>query len=217
MIVILTLLYLGLVYAAFKYIKIKVNPISIAGAALGGVILLGGIVTVWKLASPMSGQVTLRRVVVQITPNVREFVTKVHVESNELVHKGQPLFEISKERFQNAVDQASASLSAAEATVKQLEAAYEAARASVDKAVADEGVAKVNIDTAKRLKRSSPGAVAKLQIESAKAAYDAARAATEVARSSLKEAESSLGAGKQAVEVARAAPVSYTHLRAHET
>lgn len=205
MILILTLAYLGLVYAAFKYIKIKVNPISIAGAALGGVILLGGIITAWKLASPMSGQVTLRRVVVQITPNVREFVTKVHVESNQLVSKGEPLFQIARERFQNAVDQASASLSAAESTVSQLEAALQAAKASVDKAVADEGVAKANIDTAKKLRRSSAGAVAKLKIAQAEAAYDAAKASTEVARSSLKQAESSLDAGKHAVEVAEAA------------
>ena len=69
-------------------------------------------------------------------------------------------------------------VNAAESTVKQLEATLQAARASLDKSVADESVAKANIDTAKKLRRSSPGAVAKLKIAQAEAAYEAAKAAT---------------------------------------
>lgn len=204
MILLLTLAYLACVLVAFKVIKIKVNPVSVAVAALIGVIMLGGIVTVWKLASPMSGQMTLRRTVLRIVPNQREFVTKVHVESNQLVSKGDPLFEVSSERFQNAVDQATASLAAAEAKVSQFEASVTAAEASVRKADADAGIAKANIDTAERLRRSSPGAVAKLKIAEAEAAYDAAVANAQVARASLDEAKSSLTAAQYSVEVAQA-------------
>ena len=205
MIILISLIYLACVLVAFKVIKIPVNPVSVAVATLIGVVLLGGIVTVWNLGAPISDQMTLRRTVVRIVPNEREFVSKVHVQSNDLVEKGQPLFEISRDRFQYAVDQAGASLAAAEAKVSQLEASVTAAEASVTKAEADTGVAKAQIDTAKRLRRSSPGAVAKLKIAEAEASYLAAQANTEASKASLKQAQSSLEAARFAVEVAQAA------------
>jgi multidrug resistance efflux pump len=205
MIIIISLIYLACVLVAFKVIKIPVNATSVAVAALVGVILLGGIVTVWNLGSPISDQMTLRRTIVRITPNEREFVSKVHVQSNDLVKKGQPLFEISRERFQYAVDQASASLAAAQAKVSQLEASVTAAEATVEKAEADTGVAKAKIDTAKKLRRSSPGAVAKLKIAEAEAAFRAAQANTEASKASLQQAQSSLAAAKFGVDVAQSA------------
>jgi multidrug resistance efflux pump len=171
MILLMTLIYLGCVLAAFKIIKLKVTPVSVGVSALIGVLLLGGIVTLWKLASPMSGQLTLRRPVARINPDLREFVSKVHVESNQLVSKGEPLFEISRTRFAYAVDAATASLASARSKVSQLEASVTAAEATIQKAEADTGVAKAEIDTARRLKRSSAGAVSKLKIAEAQAAY----------------------------------------------
>lgn len=194
------MIYIGCVLVAFKVIKLKVNTNSIAVSTLIGVFVLGGIVVTWKLSSPMTDQLTLRRIVVQITPDVREFVSRVHVESNELVYKGQPLFEISKERFQNAVEQANASLAAAEAKVLQLEAGVEAAEASIVKADADTAVAKSQIDTAKKLRRSLAGSVAKVKIQTAQASYNAAVANSQASRSALLQARSSLNAGKSLVD-----------------
>ena len=113
MIIIITLVYLVCVIVAFKVVKIRPSPASIATAALIGVLMLGGILVVWKRAAPTTGQMILRRHVVEVTPDVRETVSQVHVESNEFVEKGQPLFEIAPERFQNAVDQSTADLAAA--------------------------------------------------------------------------------------------------------
>jgi multidrug resistance efflux pump len=205
MIALTTLLYVVCVLVAFKVVKIKVNATSVAVATLIGVVLLGGIVTVWNLGAPISDQMTLKRPVVRIVPNEREFVSKVHVRSNDLVTKGQPLFEISRDRFQYAVDESSASLAAAEAKVSQLEASVTAAEASVRKAEADTQIAKVQIDTAKKLKRSYAGAVAKIKIEEAEASFRAAQANTEAAKASLQQAQSSLSAARFAVEVAQAA------------
>ena len=67
---------------------------SVAVASFIGVIMLGGIVIVWKMAAPMSGQMILRRRVLQVVPDVREFVSKVHVKSDQKVKKGDPLFDI---------------------------------------------------------------------------------------------------------------------------
>jgi multidrug resistance efflux pump len=153
----------------------------------------------------MSGQMTLRRHVVRIVPDERDFVSKVHAESNQLVKKGEPLFEMSRARFQYAVNQAKANLAASASTVSQLEASVAAAEASARKSDADTGIAKAQIDTAKKLRRSSAGAVAKLRIAEAEAAYHAAQAGTEVARASLVEAKSSLAAARHGVDAARAA------------
>jgi membrane fusion protein (multidrug efflux system) len=205
MILVMTLLYLGCVLAAFKIIKLKVTPVSVGVSALIGVLLLGGIVTLWKLASPMSGQLTLRRPVARINPDLREFVSKVHVESNQLVSKGEPLFEISRTRFAYAVDAATASLASARSKVSQLEASVTAAEATIQKAEADTGVAKAEIDTARRLKRSSAGAVSKLKIAEAQAAYQAALANTQTTQASLQQTKAELAAATFAVEVAQAA------------
>ena len=89
------------------------NPVSVAVATLIGVFMLGGVVIVWKQAAPMSGQMILRRRVLQVVPDVREFVSKVHVKPDQKVKKGDPLFEILPDRFQDAVDEATAELAAA--------------------------------------------------------------------------------------------------------
>jgi multidrug resistance efflux pump len=203
-ITIILLGYLGCVYAAFKVIKIKVSPVSVAVAILIGVFAMGGIVTGWKLVAPMTDQMTLKRNVLQIIPDVREFVTKVHVKSDQMVNKGDPLFEISSQRFQNAVDQSAAALAAAEATVSQLEAAVAAAEAGVKQSKASTGIAKAELAVAKDLKRSSPGAIAKLQFTEAEQSYQAALASDEVAEASLKQVQASLTAATHSVEVSRA-------------
>jgi multidrug resistance efflux pump len=204
MILVITVLYVACVLVAFKVIKIAVHPFTVAVAVVSGVVILGGVITIWNLAAPMTGQMTLKRNVVQITPDLREFVSKVYVKSNQLVKKGEPLFEISPERFQDAVEEASASLAASKSTVSELDAAMVAAEAMIRKSVADEGIAKANIDTAREIRRKSRNAISKLKLEQAEAAYLGAQAGTQVARSSLKQAEASLAVANSSIDVARA-------------
>ena len=204
MIMIVLLGYLGCVYAAFKIIKIKVSPASVAVAVLIGVFAMGGIVTGWKLVAPMTEQMVLKRPVLQIIPDVREFVTKVYVKGNQMVNKGDPLFEISSQRFQNSVDQSAAALAASEATVSQREAAVSAAEASVKQSKAGTATAKAELDVARDLKRSSPGAIAKLRLTEAEQSYQAALASDKVAEASLKQAQASLAGATHSVDVSRA-------------
>jgi multidrug resistance efflux pump len=84
--------------------------------------------------------------------------------------------------------------------VSQLEASVAAAEAAVKKAEADTGVARAEIDTAEKLKRSSPGAVSKLRIASATASYLAALANYNKSNTDLVETRSSLGAAMDAVD-----------------
>ena len=54
---------------------------------------------------------------IEIRPQVSGFITKVHVDEGQRVHKGQPLFTIDQVQFQAAVDQAQASVNAASTAV----------------------------------------------------------------------------------------------------
>ena len=141
MITVLLIGYLACVMVAFKVIKIKVSPVSVAISALIGVVMLGVIVVIWKQAAPMSGQMVLRRRVLQVVPDEREFVSKVHAKPDQKVSKGDPLFDILPDRFEDAVDQAKANLAAAITTVSQLEAAVTAAEAALKQEEAESGAA----------------------------------------------------------------------------
>ena len=54
---------------------------------------------------------------IDIRPQVTGFITKVHVDEGQRVHKGQVLFTLDQVQFQAAVDQAKASVNAAQTLV----------------------------------------------------------------------------------------------------
>lgn len=204
MLTLMTLGYIGLVLAAFKIIKVPVNPTSIATATVGGVLFMGTVGIAWKQAAPITQQMFLRRKVVQINPDVREFVSKVHVRPNQTVKKGDPLFDIAPDRFQAAVDQASAELSAATATVSQLKAGVEAASAAVKQAKADTSTSEAELKSALAMQQAQAGAVAKLKIEQAQQGYLAAQANEKVKAATLKQVKFSQATAEHSVEVAQA-------------
>lgn len=205
MIAIMTLCYLGCVIIAFRVIRIKVSAASVAVAAVIGILMLGGIVIGWKMAAPMTSQVVVRRLVLQITPDVREFVSKVYVTPDQNVRKGDPLFEILPDRFQNAVDQATAQLASAQAAVSRLEAAQVAAQAASDQSIADAAAAKAQLETALAVRQTQAGAVARLKIEEAEQAYRAAQADNKLKEAAIDQADASLVAAQHSVQVAEAA------------
>jgi multidrug resistance efflux pump len=205
MITVMMIGYIGCVLVAFKVIKIKPTPVSIAVAVMIGVFMLGGVVIGWKMAAPMTQQMMLRRHVLQIAPDVREFVSKVHVEPDQFVKKGDPLFEVLPDRFQDAVDQATADLAASQSTVSQLESAVDAAEAAVKKSEADTATAKAELDTSLALQKAQAGAIARLTVEEKQQGYIAAQADDKVVKASLKQAQFSLAAAKHSIDVAQSA------------
>jgi multidrug resistance efflux pump len=131
-------------------------------------------------------------------------VSKVHVKPDQKVKKGDPLFDILPDRFQDAVDQAKAQLTAAQATVSQLDAGVTVAAAAVKKSKADTAVAKAELDTALALQKASAGAIAKLKVEETQQGYRAAQADDKVKEASLKQSQFSLASAKHSVDVAAA-------------
>lgn len=205
MIILISLSYIALVVVAFKVIKIKVSPVSIATAALIGVVLLTGIFVAWKMSAPITDQMFLRRRVLSVSPDVREIVSKVHVKGNDQVKKGDPLFDILPDRFEDAVNQASAQLEAAKSTVKQLKADVVAAAASLKQSQADTATSKAELDTALAIQKSNPAAIAKLKVQEAQQGLRADQAEDKVYQAKLKQSKFSLAAAEHSVEVSKAA------------
>jgi multidrug resistance efflux pump len=205
MITVISIGYLVCVMVAFKVIKIKVSPVSVAVAAFIGVLMMGGILVVWKQAAPMTGQMILWRQVLQVVPDVREFVSKVHVKPDQKVSKGDPLFDILPDRFEDAVDEAKANLAAAISTVSQLESGVTAAEAGVKESKANTGAAKAEYGTAENLQKENPDAIAGLTVEEKRQALLAAEADDKVADATLKQTQFSLEAAQKSVVVSQSA------------
>jgi multidrug resistance efflux pump len=121
-----------------------------------------------------------------------------------MVKKGDPLFELKPDRFQDALDQAAAELDAAKSTVSQLQADVVAAEAAVKREAAETATAKAQRDTAETLKKINAGAIAKLKLEEAEQTYRADLAEDKVQQALLKQAKFSLAAGNKSVDVAQA-------------
>ncbi|MGO4332214.1 efflux RND transporter periplasmic adaptor subunit [Cupriavidus sp. 2TAF22] len=110
----------------------------------------------------------VRADVVQIAPDVSGLVTKVMVKDNQLVKRGQPLFEIDRDRFALALQQAQATAAAHSATLAQ--ARREARRSQtlsevVSKEVVEEGLAKVQAGEAALAQAQAAVSLARLNLE----------------------------------------------------
>ncbi len=201
MITVIAILYLGCVYAAFKLIKLKVTPVSVAVSVLIGVFLLGGIVIGWKLSAPMTEQVTVYRPLVPLvaSQNTKGQIKKIHVEQDQPVKKGDILYEIETAPFQHAVDQHAAQLAQAEQKIQALAAAVRVADSKINQAKASRSSAKADLDTVLGIQRDDLGAVSKLKVEIERLSFKSAQAAVDVAAASRTSAEFALAGARNAL------------------
>lgn len=75
---------------------------------------------------------------IDIRPQVTGFITKVHVDEGQRVHKGQTLFTLDQVQFQAAVDQAEAAVNAARTAVSTAELTEANKRKLLDKNIISE-------------------------------------------------------------------------------
>lgn len=155
-----------------------------------------------------------------IAPKVYGTVVAVHVEDNQLVKKGELLFEIDAADYTVKVEEARSSVEAEKSrrveiqsridvTEKQLqEARYrvDAARANLELQEANLRQAKLDIERAERLLEKD--AVARERYDRAKTAYDGTVAQKKAARDLLSQAEAYLEAQKAVIKQTRAALTS---------
>lgn len=198
--------------------------ISRKHAASAAVILLALLLVLLKfrhyLVNPWTRDGQVRADIVQITPRVTGQVVQLAVRNNELVAKGDLLFQIDPRPFETALAQARAQLdgsgdtylaqenkiSAAEAQVREARAAVEQARSAVRALEAEIIKAKAELERQQQLLPQR--ATSRRLLEAAKASFEyatqqklgakakvvAALAAEERAIAGLEETKSALGA-----------------------
>ncbi|CAH0991383.1 Inner membrane protein YiaV [Sinobacterium norvegicum] len=108
------LTYTAICIAIFKIFKIPLNKWSVPTAGLGGIVLVGVMVFVMNYNHPYSEITREYFVTVPIVPEVRGKVLVVHAEAGTRLNKGDVLFSIDPEPFQNDVDDFQAQYDAAE-------------------------------------------------------------------------------------------------------
>jgi multidrug resistance efflux pump len=94
--------------------RVGITLLVAAGAAYAG----------WQLwrhyeLEPWTRDGRVKAYVVQVAPDVTGEVTKLYVHDNQRVAQGEPLFEIDRARFELALRQAEAQVTAAEAALAQ--------------------------------------------------------------------------------------------------
>ena len=103
---------------------------------------------------------------IDIRPQVSGFITKVHVDEGQYVHKGQPLFTIDQVQFQAAVDQAQAAVNAARTAVANAQIQADNNRQLYDRNIISENARQVS---------DNQLSAAKAQLRQAEAALTAAQ------------------------------------------
>jgi len=205
MIMIILSLYTLCVVITFKVIKLAVNPKSVATATLIGVILLTGIIIAWKMGSPISAQMVVKRNVIPLLSDEdsKGLISKIHVKSDEPVQKGDPLWEVDPRPQQYKVDSLTAQLAASETQVKVAEAAVQVAEANVEMARAEQQLTTAQLETALKAGELNPGAVSELTVEVKTQDELAAEAAVRQAIATLNEAGFSLTTARSNVAAVR--------------
>ncbi|WP_322404288.1 HlyD family secretion protein [Massilia luteola] len=97
---------------------------AIGRVSLTAVVTAGAVYAGWQLwhhyeLEPWTRDGRVKAYVVQVAPDVTGQVTKVHVHDNQQVKAGEPLFEIDRARFELALRQADAQVTAATAALAQ--------------------------------------------------------------------------------------------------
>jgi multidrug resistance efflux pump len=97
---------------------------TIGRVSITAVVTAGAVYAGWQLwrhyeVEPWTRDGRVKAYVVQVAPDVTGQVTKVHVHDNQQVQAGEPLFEIDRARFELALRQSEAQVTAAEAALAQ--------------------------------------------------------------------------------------------------
>ena len=142
-------------------------------------------------------------ITVQVGSQVSGTITKLNVDFNSRVHKGDVIALIDPALFKGALLQA-------EADLKNADANLLAAKASLEKAEAARVQAKADYDRAVNLARG--GVMSQQQLDQAKMNYDSSKASEKAAAASITQAEAQASQKKAALAVAQT-NLDYTVIR----
>lgn len=175
--------YCGLVWLIF--IKLKWFPWNIKtqiGAATGAIVLAATIIFTINVVSPSSSDVRVINFVAEIVPRVAGTVTRVAVEGNTMIKKGDVLIEIDNTPYRLKVKELQAKLADATASAKTLWQDLDNAKSNTSAAQAQLDLMKKRLAQAAELAKAGAGNQ-----------FDVENFATEV-----KKAESAVASAKTA-------------------
>ncbi|MEM6049274.1 HlyD family secretion protein [Erwinia sp. P7711] len=124
------LTYVALAWSVFKIFKIPVNKWTLPTAALGGVILVGGLILLMNYNHPYTSLAQKAVIAIPITPQVTGVVKRVTEKQNQPIKKGEMLFELDNTRFQARVDRLEADLVTAVHNIRSIRGQLEEAIAN---------------------------------------------------------------------------------------
>jgi multidrug resistance efflux pump len=148
-------------------IKLKVIPRNIkkqVGAATGGLALGASIILTINVVTPSSNDVRAINFVAEIVPRVNGTVTKVAVEGNQLVKKGEILLEIDPTPYALKVKQLEAQVADVTASAKTLWQDLDSAKSTTASAQAQLDLMKKRLAQTQEL--SNAGAGTQFDVES---------------------------------------------------
>lgn len=108
--ILLILTYTSLCIIFFKLFKIPLNKWTVPSAALGGVILIGGLILGMNYNHPYSEITRQYFVTTPVIPSVKGEVISVNAKANVPVKTGHLLFTIDPVPYQNKIDALNAQL-----------------------------------------------------------------------------------------------------------
>lgn len=173
--------------------------------ALGACVVLMIYYLVADRATPYTSQARVNALVVPIVTEVSGTVVDVAVDSNQIVRAGEPLFQIERQRYELAVQQAQAALETARQGTRAGSADVAAAEAKLVSARASKRSAEQDAVRLRRIKLEDAGAISDRRIEIAENSLAAARGNVAAAEASLQKAQEALGqVGDQNTQVQQA-------------
>lgn len=187
MIVFVLLVYLALAWFIFGYLKLATLDLKAKVIVVGiGLIICAGMLFAMQVVAPCSSNLMVYQYIVQIAPKVGGRVAEVPIRPNAPIKKGQVLFRIEPEPYQNEVNRLKAALAEAEQSVPQLKAEVGAAKGALEKANAALTLANIEHDRIRSLLASA--ALQQAQKDKAVADLQSARATVSVAQARLEHA-----------------------------
>lgn len=143
--------------------------------------------------TPFTNQAKVHALVVPIAPEVSGTITSVYVTNNQSVKEGEPLFQIGRERYEYALQNAEAMLDQARQAQGAAQANVDSARASVESARATEEKTRLDAVRMRTIREEDPGALSLRRLESAEASLTSAQSRTTSAEAALSAALDQLG------------------------
>ncbi|RLA23460.1 MAG: HlyD family secretion protein [Gammaproteobacteria bacterium] len=157
-----------------------------------GILLVIFISLVWYLASdrytPYTQQARVQGFVIGVAPKVAGIVTRVLVKNNEIVVKGQTLFEIDRAQYEIALKRGQSDLENTKKQIAASTAGVESAEANLLAAEANATKAEQDATRQERLYKEDKGTISVRRLEMTRASMEQAKAKVSVAKAEIQRA-----------------------------